>query len=187
MPKPPYDPRALANLLLDLAERETPPVEVTNLALQKLLYFTHGHFLTRTGGPLVLGGFEAWQFGPVHPAVYEAFRPSGNRPITTRAVGRNVMTGEGIPLAVPTDPEVRRYLLDVLRGYGKISVGRLVTISHAPKAPWAVIVNKAKTSVALGMRIPDNVIKDSFKHHKVVIGPPSHVGEPDEDAPFAGD
>ena len=78
MSKPPYDPRAVANLLLDLAGNDK--LDVSNLALQKLLYFAHAHFLIRTGHPLVQGGFEAWTYGPVHPAVYQAFKSAGDSP-----------------------------------------------------------------------------------------------------------
>jgi uncharacterized phage-associated protein len=35
----PYDPRAVANLMLD--EADSSGIKVTNLALQKLLYFAH--------------------------------------------------------------------------------------------------------------------------------------------------
>ena len=109
---PPYDPRAVANLLLDVAAEEG--VAVSNLALQKLLYFAHGHFLIQTGHPLVSGAFEAWNNGPVHPAVYHAFKTSGREPILDRAVGRNVMTGETRVLALPDTPDVRRHLRRVI-------------------------------------------------------------------------
>jgi len=188
MQPPPYDPRAVANLLLDLAtESDEGPLRVSNLALQKLLYFAHGHFLIRTGRPLVSGAFEAWTYGPVHPAVYACFKSEEDRPIEIRAVGRNPMTGAPYKIVNPDDGQVRAQLRDVLRAYGKLSVGRLVEISHASKGPWETIVNKAKTSVALGLRIPDNIIVDRFKFHKVTIGPQSRVGEPNEDTPIAGD
>ena len=133
MSKPPYDPRAVANLLLDLAATdEDGPLPISNLALQKLLYFAHGHFLLRTGEPLVQGVFEAWTYGPVHPAVYQAFKAEAGRPIRMRATARNVMTGETRPLALPDDAEVRRQLRHVLRSYGHLSPGRLVDITHAP-------------------------------------------------------
>jgi len=61
----PYDPRAIANLMLDEADRRG--WKITNLALQKLLYFAHGIHLTKTKEPLVSGYFEAWQYGPVQP------------------------------------------------------------------------------------------------------------------------
>jgi uncharacterized phage-associated protein len=188
MSKPPYDPRAVANLLLDLAEKEEGgPLPITNLALQKLLYFAHGHFLIRTGTPLVRGAFEAWTYGPVHPAVYQAFKSEADKPIQIRAVGRNVMTGDQMELQVPAEVEVRRQLLEVLRSYGHLSPGRLVDITHAPRGPWATVVNKAKTSVALGLRISDSVTVEYFKHQKVSVGPQSRVGEPDEDTPLVGD
>ena len=83
---PPYDPRAVANLLLDTADEFG--VDVTNLALQKLLYFAHGHFLKQIGQPLVQGAFEAWNNGPVHPAIYHAFKGAGREPsVRVLAVG----------------------------------------------------------------------------------------------------
>jgi uncharacterized phage-associated protein len=188
MSMPPYDPRAVANLLLDLASAdEDGPVPISNLALQKLLYFAHGHFLIRTGKPLVQGGFEAWKYGPVHPAVYQAFKEEADRPIQSRAVARNVMTGATSPIALPDDAEVRRNLRDVLRSYGHLSPGRLVDIAHARNGPWWTVVNKAKTSVALGLRIPDDVTVRCFKFQKVTVGPQSRVGEPSEDTPLVGD
>lgn len=188
MSKPPYDPRAVANLLLDLAEREEDEaLPISNLALQKLLYFAHGHFLIRTRTPLVQGAFEAWTYGPVHPAVYQAFKCEADRPIRIRAVGRNVMTGETSALDAPDDPAVRRLLRDVLRSYGHLSPGRLVEITHAPKGPWATVVERSKTSVVLGLRIPDAVTLECFKHQKVSVGPSSRVGEPNEDTPLVGD
>jgi uncharacterized phage-associated protein len=188
MSKPPYDPRAVANLLLDLAASDDDgPIPISNLALQKLLYFAHGHYLIRTGGtPLVQGSFEAWTYGPVHPAVYQAFKSEAGRPIAARATARNVMTGETRPLALPDDAEVRRQLRHVLRSYGHLSPGRLVDITHAPKGPWATVVNKAKTSVALGLRIPDSVTLECFKFQKVSVGPETRVGEPIEDTPLTG-
>jgi uncharacterized phage-associated protein len=184
---PPYDPRAVANLLLDLAWEEEGHLPISNLALQKLLYFAHGHFLIRTRNPLVQGAFEAWKYGPVHPAVYQAFKDETDRPIQNRAVARNVMTGATTALAAPDDPEVRRLLRHVLRSYGHLSPGRLVDITHARNGPWWTIVNKAKTSVALGLRISDDVTLECFKFQKVTVGPQSLVGEPSEDTPLVGD
>jgi uncharacterized phage-associated protein len=54
-----YDPRSICNLILDEAGSAARPI--TNLALQKLLYFTHALHLVETKSPLVTGFFEAWQ------------------------------------------------------------------------------------------------------------------------------
>jgi uncharacterized phage-associated protein len=183
----PYDPRAVANLLLDLAAKDFHDTPVTNLALQKLLYFAHAHYLIRNHRPLVSGAFEAWKFGPVHPAVYQAFKSEADNPIKIRACGRNVITGEVKTLAVPDNQEVIVNLKAVLQAYGSLSPGRLVDISHAPKGPWATVVNKAKTSIALGLRIPDSITVECFKFHKVAVGQTTRFGEPGEDTPFVGD
>lgn len=184
----PYDPRIVANLLLDLADSaDGAPIEISNLALQKLLYFAHAHYLVRTGAPLVSGAFEAWTHGPVHPAVYHSFKQEGRRPIRGRAVGRNLMSGEVHSLPSLNDALVRRHLQDVLRGYGGLTAGQLEKLSHAPKGAWATVVNKAKTSVALGLRIPDSVTLSCFKYHKVTVESEDHyAGERYEDAPLVG-
>ncbi len=48
-----YDPRGIANLMLDESERVGQ--RMTNLALQKLLYFAHAIFLIEQKRPLVSG------------------------------------------------------------------------------------------------------------------------------------
>lgn len=91
------DSRSVANCLLDHAERARVPV--TNLALQKLLYFAHAIYLVETGEPLVDGYFEAWQYGPVHPAVYQCFKSAGAEAIRCRANALNPVSGKerGLP------------------------------------------------------------------------------------------
>lgn len=179
-----YDPRSIANLMLD--EAKARGIKVTNLALQKLLYFAHGIYLTQRKQPLVSGYFEAWQYGPVHPAVYRAFKGAGADAIEIRAVARDPLTGKTRELPLPTDHDVKELVAEVVWRYGKLSPGRLVDLSHAKGSPWDVVVDKARTSVAFGMRIPDNVILDRFQHHKVSIGTSPRAGEPpSDDTPFA--
>jgi len=175
------DPRAICNLMLDEVR---PPHGITNLALQKLLYFAHGLYLVETKRPLVSGYFEAWQFGPVHPAAYRAFKQAGDRAIEFRATKTNPLTGSVSSIEVPTDQSVVDCIRRVIMTYGRLTPGRLVDISHARSAPWHFIVDKARTNVSLGLRITDDVILDRFKFHKVSIGPEPRGGEPGEDAPF---
>jgi hypothetical protein len=47
-------------------------------------------------------------------------------------------------------------------------------------------VDKARTDIAFGMRIPNDVIIDRFRHHKVSVGTNPRAGEPpSDDTPFA--
>lgn len=177
------DPRSVCNLLLDEAANRHP---ITHIDLQKLLYFAHGLYLVETKRPLVSGYFEAWQFGPVHPTAYVAFKVAGSRPIDFRAVRRDALTGETSPLSPPTCARVVDCIRRIVLAYGRLDTHRLVELSHAPKAPWHFVVDKARTSLAFGMRIPDDVILERFRYHKVSVGPRAEKGEVYEDAPFAG-
>jgi uncharacterized phage-associated protein len=177
----PYDPRSIFNLILEEADGRP----ITNLALQKLLYFAHGLHIMEIKEPLVSGYFEAWQYGPVHPAAFAAFKSAGKSPITFRATRRNVLTGEVAPLPAVADEEVRRRVRQVMTLFGRVTPGRLVDISHAPKAPWHFVVSKARESMTFGMRISNDTIRDLFQHHKVSVGPAPLIGEPSEDAPFS--
>lgn len=176
----PYDPRYICNLMLE----EAGGVPITNLALQKLLYFVHGHHLIETKMPLVMGYFEAWQHGPVHPAAYNAFKAAGRAPISFRATRQNPLTGESLPLSAICNPDVKDRLRRVMALYGRMNAGNLVDISHANGAPWHFIVAKARASMAFGMRIPNDIIVERFKFHKVSIDSASSKGDPSEDAPF---
>jgi uncharacterized phage-associated protein len=182
--RPPFDPRAVANLMLD--EAQTVSIPLTHLAVQKLLYFAHALFLIEHKQPLVSGYFEAWQYGPVHPAVFQAFKASGREPIAVRAQSTDPVTGVVTQLPAPSTTAVRSVVRRTVDAYGRMSPGRLVDISHAKGAPWDVVVNKAKTSVALGLRIPDNLIVERFRFHKVSVGENPRIGELYEDAPIAG-
>lgn len=123
------DPRSVCNLMLDEADRDG--TRVTNLALQKLLYFAHARYLIEVRTPLVSGYFEAWQYGPVHPTAYRAFKAAGDRPIDFRAHGQDPLTGQRQQLALPDDTSVYRLIRAVMVSYGRLTPGRLVEISHA--------------------------------------------------------
>jgi uncharacterized phage-associated protein len=159
---------------------------VTNLALQKLLYFAHAHYLVETRGrPLVTGYFEAWRYGPVHPTAYSAFKAAGDRSIDFKAESVDPLTGNCRPIAEPSDDAVRDVVSRVMLSFGRMTPGRLVEISHAPGSPWSHIVDQGRVGVSFGMRIPDSVILERFNRHKVSVGPAPAQGEPSgEDAPF---
>src|SRR6266478_7178139 len=123
----PFDARGVANLLLDLADQQSTPV--TNLVLQKLLYFAHARFLIATEKPLLTGYFEAWRYGPVHPAVYQAFRDAREAAIDFRASRTNLLTDQRSVVPCPDSALVRDHLRFVVTTYGQMPVSRLVEIS----------------------------------------------------------
>lgn len=96
---------------------------LTNLKLQKLLYFAQAASLSLKDKPLFNDRIEAWKFGPVVPTVYQALKSFGNEPVK--------MTGP----AQDVSSEVAVLLEDVWGVYGKFSAHELVNITHN-HLPW---------------------------------------------------
>ena len=179
----PLDARAVANFILDLADEEQG--NISNLVLQKLVYFAHGRFLTTTGWPLVAGEFEAWQFGPVHPHVYNAFKHHGSTPIRCRAEIVNPVTSQRRPIPPITDPLVKEIIEDIYRSLRKRAPASLVAIAHAKNSPWDFIVERARRRESISTRIPNDVIRERFRFHKVAVSAEIEPEVPDENSPFA--
>lgn len=178
-----FDARSVANLLLDIADQHQ--IAISNLALQKLVFFAHGLYLVRTGRPLVSGYFEAWEHGPVHPKLYREFKKFGAAPITSRAMAVDLRTDSPKLVATVSDAEVCALVARTVLSYGTMSPGRLVQISHARKGPWWQVVESAKHDPARGLRITDDIVREHFKNHKVSVREDLLKREPDEDTPIA--
>lgn len=178
----PYDARAVANMLLDRAGS----IPITHIALQKLLFFAHGYYRLTRGVPLVAGAFEAWDYGPVHPVVYQAFKSAGREPITARASAFDYVSGTLKNLPKPDDPWATEQIDRVLATMGRWPVKRLVDLSHAPRGPWRETVNKNGTGGVLGLQISDSVLVERFRFHMVSLDEDRADGELGEDAPIAG-
>jgi uncharacterized phage-associated protein len=176
------DPRIVANYLLDVAAERGIPV--TNLALQKLLFFAHAIALTELKRGIVSGYFEAWKYGPVHPTVYQAFKEASAGGISFRAESFDPVKRKREPLKVLSDRATRDICDRVILQFGRMSAGRLVDVAHAEGGPWHFVVTSAKQGANIGLRIPDSVIMEKHARQKVTVTPLPRVGEPNEDTPF---
>lgn len=163
-----YDVRDVANFTLDHADARG--LEITNLALQKLLYFAHGWFFAIFEKPLIKNKFEAWQYGPVQRVLYDQFKAFKDRPIRgVRATHINPTNGEPIyrePTIQAAHAEVVRA---VLQKYERFSAGQLVNKSHAEDSPWEFVWQQAEEVIYPGMRIPDALILDHFKRLNSIL------------------
>ena len=161
----PFDPRAVANGLLELAR--VRQIIVTPMKLQKLIYFAHGWHLALTNRPLLDCPVEAWQYGPVLPNVYRAFERFGAQPITELA--RRFTIDGWKPGLEPytmsaTDPDTAysvRILRRVLEQYGGYSAIQLSMMTHADGTPWAQVWNENRDERYVP--IPDDEIEAWFK------------------------
>jgi uncharacterized phage-associated protein/DNA-binding XRE family transcriptional regulator len=67
--------------LLSLDESKDDDHDVTNMKLNKLLYFVQLAFVGQTGEPMFEQEFKGWQHGSVHLSVYHKYKQFGNKPI----------------------------------------------------------------------------------------------------------
>ena len=155
-----FDGRAIANLVLDECEQKN--IKLTNLALQKVVYFCHVWSLIKLRRPLIAQQFEAWEFGPVLPYLYREFKKFEADPIKGRATSLVASTGERTLATYENiDDEVRFLVVDVTNFYARLSASELVKLSHADGGPWHSVWNHGG-QVNPGMRIETNSIIDFY-------------------------
>ncbi|HWX65718.1 MAG TPA: type II toxin-antitoxin system antitoxin SocA domain-containing protein [Rhodanobacter sp.] len=162
------DGRAVANFVLDVCEAEQRPI--TNLALQKIIYFCHVWSLVKLGQPLIKQRFEAWQFGPVLQYLYREFKAFERDPITSRAKKVNVVTGVLEIADYQFDNDTEQFLRKIIMVYSSISAGNLVDISHAKGAPWDLAWNHGG-KVNPGMAIENDAIVRYYSSGRASLSP----------------
>lgn len=154
-----YDGRAIANFLLDFCDSRCR--SVTNLALQKVLYFCHVWSLIELGRPLIRHKFEAWEFGPVLPYLYREFRSFDRSPIVGRAMRIDPRDGMRRVVAYDFDHKTDSLLHEIAGFYSRLRAGDLVELSHAEGGPWHSVWNHSG-SVNPGMKIDDEKIIEFY-------------------------
>lgn len=156
-----HDARIVANVILDRAEEFGRAL--SNLDLQKIVYFMHGHYLRKTGRPLVSPEFEAWTYGPVSKVVYDAFKRFEDGPIDDRATAFDPVRRMTSALPPLTDSDALTVLDESLSYYLDMPTYLLVEITHQPGTPWFEVVESAKDRPNVGMKIPDDLIQERFE------------------------
>lgn len=101
---------------------------ITNLKLQKLLYYAQAWYLVNNGNKkLFEDDIIAWQYGPVVVSVYEKYKEFGRRPID---IDCNIETDFGnIPDCI------KKYLAEFCEVFLHFSATELVGMTHQEK-PW---------------------------------------------------
>ncbi len=112
----------VANYIID---NWSDKFEIANLKLNKLVYYSQVESLRKYNHPLFDDIIEAWQYGPVEPAVYRAFSSNG-RSCIRKSTG-----------SVMLDETSKKLIDSVMNRLGMLSAFDLVTLSHKPDGAWA--------------------------------------------------
>lgn len=112
----------VANYLVERWGRDYP---VTIHKLNRLVYLAQAEAVATTGEPLFEDRIEAWQIGPVVPAVIHALDEWGDAVIT-------------VPIEhAEVEPETACLIDSVAEKYGSLSAFDLISLVRRPGGAWA--------------------------------------------------
>jgi uncharacterized phage-associated protein len=114
----------VANYLLCWANKNGDLI--TNLKMQKLLYYAQAWYLVNHKAALFSDPIEAWEYGPVVPEVYRKFKKFGARSIEYKETGKEENIFSEMQL---------NYLNDFSLYFMKYPAYMLVNATHN-EAPW---------------------------------------------------
>ena len=120
-------------------------VSISNLKLQKIMYFVQGQFLVSTGGPCFPEDIEARDYGPVVSKVYTKFRVYGGASIPYQGAAEPLTEG---------DMAIIDMVLDHCAHY---SATMLLKITLR-QTPWKISYRQGENAV-----IPTEAIREFFE------------------------
>ena len=127
--------------------------EITNLLLQKVLYYVKAISELFDGESIILEPCEAWKFGPVFPVVYEKYRNFGKQEIEINLSKEYVNN-----LLSEKEKEITDY---VLRTFGIYNAWFLKDLTHAEE-PWIEARIGLAEDDASRNRMDDKIISEYF-------------------------
>jgi len=120
---------AASNSLLKKSFLQNKPI--TPLKLQKLLFFLHKKYLQLTNKPLFEESFEAWQYGPVLPSIYNVFQP-----YKSNGIDDFYREGNTTYVVDSTNDEFYTALEFVWSKYSNFKPFELVNLTHLKGSAW---------------------------------------------------
>lgn len=142
-----YKALDIAKKLIRLAELESTSGSdcMTNLRLQKMLYYEQGYHLAMFDTPLFDEEIEAWMYGPVVPSVYDHYKHFGSQILETEKDDLEM-----------TDEE-NTLFVNVFDTFKEFSAYGLMKQTHS-ETPW-----KSVKSIGRGSVISRDIMKSYFK------------------------
>jgi uncharacterized phage-associated protein len=142
----PYSPLEIADHFVRKGIEENKPV--TQMQLQKMVYFAHGLSLAKGLGSLVAEPVKAWRFGPVFPTIYLEYKQNGSEPIK-----------KAVHKFMPLEPRHQSVVDEAWDITKNISGENLSNWTHLEGSPWAQTYSETDTNRI----ITDELIKTYFE------------------------
>ncbi len=141
-----YNALTIAKYFLSILDDDSGDL-VSNLKLQKLLYYAQGYWIGLHGDsqPLFRDKIYAWKHGPVVDNVYHHYSDYGSEALPKESKPK-------------IDEEHLRFLDEIYRVYGRLSAWALRDMTHA-ETPW---LNNFQPNVK-NIEIPRSDLEKFFK------------------------
>lgn len=171
-----YSAIAVANYFIDksLSSKRT----VTNMKMQKLVYFAHAVYFHEHHEPLISDPVTAMQHGPVIMSLYVRLKRYGSSPITQKIeIAQEsddlIYAWESvIPSIRKEDTDTRAYLDRVWTKLSPLEAWQLRAVSHMEGGAWYKTLtnfgidpknSEAVANLPRNLTILDNVIEECGK------------------------
>lgn len=129
---------------------------LTQMKLQKVVYFAHGYHLAKFGTPLIKEQFQAWQYGPVAPTIYQKYKLYGSDFIKSVDLLNRVSDFQKYYLQLDANAiEAIDYTWETTKD---LSASDLSNWTHLPDSPW----DQAYIEGVNGILIDNKAIEDYF-------------------------
>lgn len=140
--EPRYDATQIANWFITWARDDE--ADISNLKVQKLLYYAQGHHLARFDAPLFRDRIEAWSHGPVVASVYHLLKDYGS--------------GDVAPIGSfdldEIDERTGDFLEEIWNSYGAYAAWTLRDMTHR-EAPWRETFEKDRNHAITPERLSE--------------------------------
>jgi uncharacterized phage-associated protein len=127
---------------------------ISNLKLQKLLYYIQAWHLSVFRRPLFPEKFQAWPHGPAIPEIYRRYKHYG---------WRNIDEAVDCPSLEPT---VTRFIEEVLDEYGPLDARRLESLTHR-EDPWIEARNGLEDAEPCSNEISEGTMEQYYRQRLV--------------------
>jgi uncharacterized phage-associated protein len=119
---------------------------ISNLRLNRLLYYVYGVYLATQNQRPWSEQTEAWNYGPIFPSIYKKFKIYGSKRIKYPILG------------VDFNNDIDGIIDEVLKTFNHLTDTELIARTHNDKSPWNQYYEPKKQHI-----IPDRVISEYFK------------------------
>lgn len=143
----------IATLIIEWFNKESKTI--TNLKLQKLLYFCEAYYMNLTDSSQMFeDNFNALTYGPVALPVYNRFKTFINYPISL----------DSSKIEIINDDDINQSIETVCSHFENYTASQLVALTHMEGSPWYKVWHQNNEISNYGTKgiIPKNETKKWF-------------------------